>query len=178
MARQKIALIRGINVGKAKRVAMADLRALLEGLGCVDVKTLLNSGNVVFGSPPGGRSPTTSTLENALETELGVPARFTLLSAAEVKALRSENPLLDRATDHTKLLVSVPNRPADLKKLEPLANEDWKSEALALGKRVAYVWAPHGVLKSAVGQAVARALGDDVTTRNWATMLKIVALLD
>ena len=45
-----IALLRGINVGKAKRIAMADLRALLEGLGHADVATLLNSGNVVFRS--------------------------------------------------------------------------------------------------------------------------------
>ncbi len=48
MARRHVALIRGINVGRAKRVAMADLRALVEGLGYRDVRTLLNSGNVVF----------------------------------------------------------------------------------------------------------------------------------
>ena len=47
MTRRHIALIRGINVGRAKRVAMADLRALVEGLGYRDVRTLLNSGNVV-----------------------------------------------------------------------------------------------------------------------------------
>ena len=41
-----IALLRGVNVGRAKRVAMADLRSLLEGLGCTEVRTLLNSGNV------------------------------------------------------------------------------------------------------------------------------------
>jgi len=45
-----VALLRGINVGKAKRIAMADLRALIEGLGYTDVRTLLNSGNVVFSS--------------------------------------------------------------------------------------------------------------------------------
>ena len=45
-----VALLRGINVGKAKRIAMADLRALLEDLGHTDVVTLLNSGNVVFRS--------------------------------------------------------------------------------------------------------------------------------
>ena len=43
-----IALLRGVNVGKAKRVPMADFRALLVGLGGTDVSTLLNSGNAVF----------------------------------------------------------------------------------------------------------------------------------
>ena len=46
-----VALFRGINVGRAKRVAMADLRTLFEGLGYGDVRTLLNSGNVVFSAP-------------------------------------------------------------------------------------------------------------------------------
>jgi uncharacterized protein (DUF1697 family) len=48
---KQVALIRGINVGRAKRVAMADLRALVESLGCSDVRTLLNSGNIVFTTP-------------------------------------------------------------------------------------------------------------------------------
>jgi uncharacterized protein (DUF1697 family) len=51
MSATHVALLRGINVGKAKRVAMADLRALLEELGYADVRTLLNSGNVVFTAP-------------------------------------------------------------------------------------------------------------------------------
>jgi uncharacterized protein (DUF1697 family) len=53
-----VGLIRGINVGRAKRVAMADLRALVESLGYGEVKTLLNSGNVVF-TAPGGTTGTT-----------------------------------------------------------------------------------------------------------------------
>ena len=52
MTRTEIALLRGINVGKAKRVAMAELRALVEKLGYGDVRTLLNSGNVVFSTEP------------------------------------------------------------------------------------------------------------------------------
>ena len=52
-----IALWRGINVGKAKRLAMADLKALLAELGATDVATLLNSGNAVFDAPKTLRSP-------------------------------------------------------------------------------------------------------------------------
>src|SRR5204863_1567267 len=57
MAATHVALLRGINVGTAKRVAMADLRQLMTGLGYSDVRTLLNSGNVVFTAPPRGGDP-------------------------------------------------------------------------------------------------------------------------
>jgi hypothetical protein len=53
---------------------------------------------------------------------------------------------------------------------------DWKPEALALGKRVAYVWCPAGILAGPVFQAVGRALKDGITTRNWATVTKLHAL--
>src|SRR4051794_32869155 len=71
MAGRQVALIRGINVGKAKRVAMADLRAALEDLGYTDVRTLLNSGNVVFtaGVAPGKAA---ASIEKVLAGELGV----------------------------------------------------------------------------------------------------------
>ena len=48
MTDRRVALLRGINVGRAKRISMGDLRALFTGLGYGDVRTLLNSGNVVF----------------------------------------------------------------------------------------------------------------------------------
>ena len=61
---RQVALIRGINVGRAKRVAMADLRALVEGLGYRDVDTLLNSGNVVFTVPAGMKGTPSSRIES------------------------------------------------------------------------------------------------------------------
>ena len=57
-----VALFRGINVGKAKRIAMADLRALLTGMGYTDVQTLLNSGNATFHSPSSSAAKTTCKL--------------------------------------------------------------------------------------------------------------------
>src|SRR5881628_2807318 len=99
-----VALIRGINVGRAKRVAMADLRALVEDLGYGDVRTLLNSGNVVFTAPRAGRGAA-DRIEKALAARLGVPARVTVLTAAELAAAISENPLREVAKDPSRLLV-------------------------------------------------------------------------
>jgi uncharacterized protein (DUF1697 family) len=73
MACRRVALIRGINVGRAKRVAMADLIALVESLGYQDVRTLLNGGNIVF-TAPGAITRAAVRIENELASRLGVSA--------------------------------------------------------------------------------------------------------
>ncbi len=171
-----VALIRGINVGRAKRVAMADLRELVEGLGYSDVRTLLNSGNVVFTSARAGAGDAAARIENGLFATLGVPARVTVLGAADLAAAVRENPLIEVADNPSRLLVAVLSDSADRAKLKALIKQDWAPEVLALGAQVAYLWCPEGILASRVAEAVGRALGDAVTTRNWATILKLHAL--
>jgi uncharacterized protein (DUF1697 family) len=172
-----VALIRGINVGRAKRVAMADLRALVEDLGYREVRTLLNSGNVVFTVPEADRGEIAPRIEKALATRLGVPARVTVLTGADLAEVLAENPLLAVATDPVRLLAGVLNDPADRGRLEPLARQAWAPEALAVGARVAYLWCPEGIAESRLAAALSRVLGDAVTTRNWATMTKLNALV-
>jgi uncharacterized protein (DUF1697 family) len=171
-----IALLRGINVGRAKRVAMADLRALVTSLGYRDVRTLLNSGNVVFTVPRTTRGDVAARLERAIATRLGVSSRVTVLSAAELATVVRRNPLGKIATDPSRLLVTVLANPADRARLRPLARETWAPEALALGTRVAYLWCPRGMIDSPLVAAVGRLLGDGATTRNWATITKLHAL--
>ena len=172
-----MALLRGINVGHAKRVAMADLRALMTDLGYDDVRTLLNSGNVVFGAPAGAGSDIARRIERGIIERLGISSRVTVLSAAEVATAVADNPLLDVANDPSRLFVSVLTNPMDRAKLMPLARRDWTPEALAIGARVGYIWCPAGMTKSPLSKAVGDTLGDTVTTRNWATMTKLHALL-
>jgi len=172
-----VALLRGINVGRAKRVAMADLRALVEGLGYGEVRTLLNSGNVVFTASAATAGNAAARIEASLAKKLGVSARVTTLTAAELAGIVGENPMLEIAHDPARLLVAVLNDPTDRAKLEPLLEQDWAPDALALGRRVAYVWCAGGILESRLAQAVGRALGSAATTRNWATILKLHALV-
>jgi uncharacterized protein (DUF1697 family) len=178
MASRQVALIRGINVGRAKRVAMADLRALVEGLGHVNVRTLLNSGNVVFTAPRAATDRAAVQIEKGLAAELGVSARVTVLTARELADAVTENPLLEVADDFSRLLVAFLRSPADRPKLEPLLKQDWSPECLALGTRVAYLWCPEGILASPLAESVNRALGDAVTARNWATVMKLHALTE
>jgi uncharacterized protein (DUF1697 family) len=178
VAGRLVALLRGINVGRAKRVAMADLRALVEGLGYKDVRTLLNSGNVVFTAPRAAPRDAAARIEKALATGLGVSSRVTVLSAADVAAAVTECPLLEAAADPSRLLVAFLRDPADRAKVEPLLKQNWAPEALAVGRRVAYLWCPDGMLDGRLAEAVGRALGDGVTTRNWATVQKLHALAE
>jgi uncharacterized protein (DUF1697 family) len=171
-----VALLRGINVGRAKRVPMADLRALIENLGYGHVRTLLNSGNVVFSASAATVVNAAARIEESLATNLGVTARVTMLTAAELAGIVAENPMLAMANDSSRLLVAVLSDPTDRARLEPLLEQDWAPDALAIGRRVAYVWCAGGILESRLAQAVGRALGSAVTSRNWATILKLHAL--
>jgi uncharacterized protein (DUF1697 family) len=173
----RIALLRGINVGRAKRIAMADLRALVEGLGYGDVRTLLNSGNVLFTAPPrASAADAAGRIEKAIEATLGISSRVTVLTGAELATIVEGNPLLDVAHDPSKMLVAVLNTKADRAKLEPLLEEDWGDDRLALGDRVAYMWCAAGLLQSKLADTAGRILRDAATTRNWATMLKLHAI--
>jgi uncharacterized protein (DUF1697 family) len=169
----RVALIRGINVGRAKRVSMMELRQLIEGLGYGHVHTLLGSGNVVFTVSEGVAGDPTPRLEDALSTLLGAPVRVILLSAAELTTVVAENPLGGYATDPSRILLAILKDPTDSVQLTPLLPQDWTPEVLAIGTRAAYLWCPDGIHASRLAQAVGRALGDSFTTRNWATLKKL-----
>ena len=108
---------------------------------------------------------------------LRVSGRITLLRSHDFAAVVAENPLLAVMTQPSRLLVSFLRDSKARQRLDPLVNQDWSPEGLALGKRVAYQWCPEGLLASPLAEAVSDALGDAVTSRNWATVLKIHALL-
>jgi uncharacterized protein (DUF1697 family) len=171
------ALLRGINVGRAKRVAMADLRALIEKLGYREVRTLLNSGNVVFGAPATVLGDHAGRIEEGIARTLGVSSRVTVLSAGEVARVIDENPLLDLATNPSLLLVFTVAEAEDRRALQAIVRADWGKEAAALGKHALYAWCPGGQIESPLAIAVNRALGDRTTSRNWATFQKLAALL-
>jgi uncharacterized protein (DUF1697 family) len=175
MAARSVALLRGINVGRAKRIAMADLRRVVEDLGYGGVKTLLNSGNVVF-ETGGGRQDHAARIGKAVEAKLGVSSRVTVVSARELAGILRDDPLVTIADDPSRALVAVFGGPAARKLAEPFAKEDWTPDAFALGRRAAYLWCPEGILESRLADAFQRAMRDGCTMRNRATMAKILAL--
>ena len=155
---------------------MADLRSLFGSLGFKNVRTLLNSGNVVYEAPGSLPSTSASRIEKAVLDRLGFVSRITVLTAAELTSIIDENSLKKIADNPSRLLVTILTNPADRKQIQPLLKQKWTPETLALGKRAVYLWTPEGILKSKAAVAVARIVGDGATSRNWATILKLQAL--
>lgn len=172
-----VALFRGINVGKAKRIAMADLRTLFAELGYTDVKTLLNSGNAVFSAAatPAGRLAT--RIRKAVHGKLGVDALVIVKSADDIAAAIRGNAIAGAVTDGSRLLVALTNDPAALAALGPLGKTKWGAEQVHVGKHAAYVWCANGILESKAAVALLGGLEETGTTRNWSTLGKIHALL-
>jgi uncharacterized protein (DUF1697 family) len=170
-----IALLRGINVGRAKRLAMADLRDLLEGLGYKNARTVLNSGNAIFEANRSTASKLAQSIEAGIERRFGFTAATIVLTAAELAAIVRKNPLADAANDPSQYLVAFASSKAALAKAKPLLAESWTPEALAIGSAAAYVWCSKGILASKLLPEFGRLTGDGVTTRNWSTVLKILA---
>lgn len=175
MAERCVALLRGINVGKAKRIAMADLRSVFERVGLAEVRTLLNSGNVVF-TTTRFTATLPTRLRQAIHERLQVDCRVTILTAAELGEIIRKDPLGAVVDNPSRYLVGVLADPADRARLVPLTREEWTPERLVLGARVGYLWLPAGIIESRVAKALDRLLGDGITSRNWSTMLKLHAL--
>jgi uncharacterized protein (DUF1697 family) len=155
---------------------MADLCKLVSSLGFSDVRSVLNSGNVVFSGPPTAPARVAAAIEELLVLRLGVGARVIVLDHDELSAIIEDNPLLGQATDQSRLLAFVFADPALRDQLEPLCRQDWQPGAFAVGRFAAYVWCPDGVLDSAAAAAVGKVLGDKTTSRNWKTVCKLHAL--
>jgi uncharacterized protein (DUF1697 family) len=173
-----IALLRGINVGGHKQVAMADLRAMLERLGFHDAQSVLQSGNLVFRSE--GKAG--ARLEQLLETEarkrLKLEAAFMIRSAAEWKQLVAENPFPAKARGDPARLVVVFLKEAPgaaaMKALQ--ASIVGREVVRAKGKHLYAVY-PDGQGRSKLTNAVIeKQLGTRGTARNWNTVQRLGAV--
>jgi uncharacterized protein (DUF1697 family) len=170
-----VAFLRGINVGKAKRISMEDLRALVERLGYEDVRTVLNTGNVVFKGKKAAEWTIAARIQEALELRHGFKANTLVLTATDLDSIIRESPLTKVATDDSKYLVGFVLDQKVLFAARALPTETFGTEHLAVTNRAAYVWSPDGVLASKALKALDVVGKDLITTRNWATVLKVQA---
>lgn len=171
-----VALLRGINVGKAKRVAMADLRSLLEGLGHTDVATVLMSGNALFTSSSRSASSLARGIERAISEELSMDVKVFVRSVAAVQQVVDGVPWPELAKqDPSRLGIAFVDGAVDRKPLQPILDADWSPERFAVGKGVTYAWHPNGVTGSPLAEALSKAKGGQVATvRNLATIGKVL----
>lgn len=175
-----VALVRAINVGGHKQVAMADLRALLARLGFADGQSLLQSGNLVFRS----EGKTGGQLERLLEAEtakrLGLETTFFVRSAAEWNAIVAHNPFpREAARDPARLVAMALKDAPDAKAVKALQAAIVGREVARARGREAYIVYPDGQGRSKLTIAlIEKTLGTRATARNWNTVLKLDALVN
>jgi uncharacterized protein (DUF1697 family) len=161
-----IALLRAINLGSHKKVAMTDLKALLTDLGFGDVRTLLQTGNLVFDSKPTGEK-----LERLLETEakknLGLDTDFMVRTAAQWKKIVAANPFPKEAKADPAHMVLMACKTAVGKDLKITGAK--REIVRAKGKEI-YIVYPDGIGRSRLK------IGTVGTGRNWNTVLKLAAM--
>ncbi|MBE1486170.1 DUF1697 domain-containing protein [Plantactinospora soyae] len=181
---QYVALLRGINVGSGNRIGMADLRRIVTDLGHEDVKTYLQSGNVVFGAEPGagkggapGPDRLATAIRKAVADELGVDVPVLVRSGAELAALAAENPYLKSERDETKLLVAfLAGAPATDKAAELTVPGTDTAEFTLAGREI-YLHYPDGFGRTKFSNAyLEKQLGTVSTTRNWKTVRALAEL--
>ena len=172
----RIALLRAVNVG-GRSMPMADLRDLATGLGFGDVRTLLQSGNLVFRGD-GEAEAIEARLEQASEARFGFHADYLVRDLDEWEAMIAANPFVDAARDDPGHLVVMSLRtPVSANSLARLREAIKGRETVEAVGRAAYVIYPDGIGSSKLTiQVIERHLGSRGTGRNWNTVLKLAAL--
>jgi uncharacterized protein (DUF1697 family) len=169
-----VVLLRGINLAAKRRIAMADLRAWLTDLGYEDVRTLLQSGNVVFRT---NKRPAAvrKEVEAALVEGAGFAVDCVLRTAAELRAVVDADPFGDVVTDPSRYLVSFLDVPGKWPEVDLAA---FLPERVHLAEREAYFWVPGGIQKSKILAAFPARKGEVATVRNWNTVTKLLAMAE
>jgi uncharacterized protein (DUF1697 family) len=168
--------LRGVNVGGAGMLPMKDLVALLEGLGCKNVRTYIQSGNAVFAGTKGDATRVAKQLGSAIRKKRGFEPRLLVLSLAELEAVAAANPYPQAAESdprflHVFFLTEKPSAPD----IETLNEVKASHEQFALKGKHFYLHTPKGFGTSKLAARAMKCLGVDGTARNWRT---ITTMLD
>jgi uncharacterized protein (DUF1697 family) len=173
-----VALLRGINLGARNRIAMPTLREALEDAGFEDVRTYLQSGNVVLSSraKPAGVA---RKIEQAIEERFGLEIPVVVRTRADLATVLKRNPLGEVATDPKRYQVSFLSAKLSAKAVRELEATAEKSErVVAIGREV-YAWHPKTIARSKLWTKLAgKGLGVTATARNWATVEALLELAD
>ncbi|MCU1501541.1 MAG: hypothetical protein JWM12_895 [Ilumatobacteraceae bacterium] len=170
---QYVAFIRAINVGGNNRVPMADLRAVFEAIGCTDVRTVLQSGNVAFRCAHSEAKLITAS-NAAFEDRFGFRGDVAIRTAAELVALTDRNPYLAAEPDGTKVHVGFANAAPTAAAVAALDPDHAVPDRFTVDGRDVFIWYPNGAGRSKLKLR----LGVPITSRNWNTVVKMQAIFE
>ncbi len=170
-----VALLRGINLGRARQVDMPRLRELLTARGHENVRTHLRSGNVVLDSPL-PEAELAADLAGAIEAEFGFAVPVVVRTGVELAAVVAGNPFATVATDPARYLVTFMAEPPDRARVDALPPAEGGGEYLVRGREL-YLWLPDGIQGTPLASWKWDALlSRPGTARNWNTVSKLAEL--
>jgi uncharacterized protein (DUF1697 family) len=173
------ALLRGINVGGRKKLPMAGLRQLMDGLGYDGVRTHLQSGQAVFTSAHGDEESLAAELADAIEKHFGFPVDVIVRDHAYLAAVAAACPFPAAELEAKQLHVTYFSAPVDAQRFAEIDQEAYLPEEFRLGERELYLYAPDGLGRSKLAEHLAKPRinkGVIATSRNWNTVVKLVEL--
>jgi uncharacterized protein (DUF1697 family) len=174
---RQVALLRGINLGPSRRIAMPAVRELLGEAGYEEVQTYVQSGNVVLASdcrPAELEARLEALIAERFGFEVGVIAR----SRDELAEVVERDPFAEEAVNPKRYQVSFLAAPLDPQRVEALAAQAAEAERFCALGRELYAWHPDGVARSRLSASLAGAgLGVKATARNWTTVTTLLAMV-
>jgi uncharacterized protein (DUF1697 family) len=174
-----VALLRGINVGGKNKVPMQDLVAIFTAVGCTDVKTFINSGNVVFAAPATLLKKIPELVTAAIQKKCGCNTPVVMRSAKEMRAAFENNPFMQENPEenalHVMFLGDAPSAKL-IQSLDPTRNPP--ERFIVRGKDI-YLHMPKGMGQTKLTNAYFDSKLKTVSTaRNWRTVAKLVELAE
>ncbi len=170
-----VALLRGINLGKARQVPMPRLAEILTARGHGDVRTHLRSGNVVLTSAL-SEEKLAADISAAVQEEFGFDTPVVVRTGEELAAVVAGNPFAGVATDPARYLVTFMATTPDRQRLAKLPEPEDDSRYEIRGREL-YLWLPDGMHAAAMAKwPWDRLLGVAGTNRNWNTVTKLAEL--
>ena len=169
-----VALLRGVNVGGARKLPMKELAPALAELGLEDVVTYIQSGNVVFRAPSGGRAKLVSQIEQAIETAFGLDVTVMLRTPAELAKIVAANPFGEPTGEAARRVPRPQAREGGAREARPrpLAARRVRRRGTEV-----YLRFPNGYGRTKLGgDYFERMLGVRATARNWRTVTKLLEL--
>jgi uncharacterized protein (DUF1697 family) len=176
--RQLVALLRGVNVGGARQLPMAALRTTLETAGFSDVRTYLQSGNVVLRAEDAGTDAAAALIRRATAAEFDVDVDVLVLPCEQLVRIAAANPFVaeNPSVDPGWLHVLFPFQPIAADTFAALGLLALEGERGVLGEGAIYLLLPHGMGRSKLPASLGRALKVPTTARNWRTVMALAAL--
>jgi uncharacterized protein (DUF1697 family) len=167
-----ISMLRGINVGGQKMIRMETLRGIYEGSGFTNVRTYVQSGNVVFESTEGEAAALTKRIEAQIERSCGYSVSVFIREGRDLQRILTSNPFLrGRNEDPSKLHVTFLYQPPPEPAWSNLKAPGDGPDEFARGEQEIYLFCPNGYGKTKLSNSFfERKLGMPVTTRNWNTV--------